>query len=413
MSTPRRAGLRVLNEGARVTSLELFFDLVFVFAITQVSELMAHDPRWTGVLHGMLMLALLWWCWCCYSWMGNRVQADEGLARLVLFAVTLVMLVASVTIPEAFHDLPGGLSGPVVFACCYLVVRVLHLVFYWLFSVGDAGLRRQLVRAAVPMGGGAALLFAASFVPAHQTLLWVLALAVDYGGVLAIGAAGWSVRSASHFAERHGLIIIIALGESVVSIGVGVSSQPISWPIIFGIACGLVIAGTLWWSYFDVVAPVAERVLTKARGARRSALARDSYTYLHLPMVAGIVLLSLGLKQAMSYLGGVHGASGSARLVGIPLYAMYGGVALYLVGHFGFRLRNVGSVNWARVVVTLLLVALVPVAAQLPVFGSLGLLTAVCVGWIGYEVLRYDDFRRSVRTGEHEHGESDMTDQTA
>jgi low temperature requirement protein LtrA len=394
----------VLSEGARVTSLELFFDLVFVYAITQITQFMASDPTGRGVLRGMLMLAILWWCWSGYCWLGNRVQADEGAARLVLFAVMLVMLIAAVTIPEAFHDLPGGLNGPIVFAACYLIVRLLHLFSYWQFAVGNDDLRRQLTLSGVPMMAGTAVLVAASFTSGPtQTALWAVALLVDYGGVLLTGSSGWTVHSAAHFAERHGLIIIIALGESIVSVGVGVADLPISWPIIFGIACGVVISGALWWAYFDVVALVAERVLLEATGAKRSALARDSFSYLHLPMIAGIVLMALGLKKVMNYLGGAAGHSPGEHMHGVGPYALYGGVVLYLLGHLGFRLRNIGSVNFPRLVVSGLLLVLLPVSFLLPAYGVIGLLTLVCVGWISFEVWRYDVDRRAIREQAHEH----------
>jgi low temperature requirement protein LtrA len=318
------------------------------------------------------------------------------------------MFVVAITIPEAFDDLPGGLSGPAVFAACYLVVRVLHLLIYWNAARGNAGLRRQLLRAAGPMLAGATLLFTAAVLPdavftdrsdidAARTALWVLALAVDYGGIMAIGADGWQIFSAAHWAERHGLIIIVALGESIVSIGVGVSALPISWPIIVASAFGVAIAAALWWAYFDVVAIAAERVLHRASGAARAALGRDSYTYLHLPMVAGIILSSLGMKKVLNYVAGVDDHTLSDPLKGIALYALYGGVILYLLGHIGFRLRNMRSVNWPRVVAVGLLVALVPVAALMPALAALGLLTAVCVGLIVVEVLVFRQARLALR----------------
>ena len=222
MSGRKGATVRVMGEGARVTPLELFFDLVFVYAITQVTQFMADDPTARGVLRGMLMIALLWWCWCSYAWLGNRVQADEGSARVVLFAAMVVMLVAAVTIPEAFDDLPGGLPGPLVFAACYLAVRLLHLGSYWRFALGDRALRRQLALTATPMLCATVVLVVASFQSGPwQTALWGLALALDYGGIFVTGISGWTVHSAAHFAERHGLIVIIALGESIVAVGVG------------------------------------------------------------------------------------------------------------------------------------------------------------------------------------------------
>jgi low temperature requirement protein LtrA len=400
--------MRVMTEGSTVTPLELFFDLVFVYALTQVTALMADDLTWRGLGRGLLVLALLWWCWCCYAWLGNTVRADEGVVRVALFAVMATMFVVAVTIPEAFVDLRGGLSGPVVFAACYLVVRVLHLVIYWHAARGDEGLRRQVLRAALPMLGGATLLFTAALLPqqlsadphrvgAIRTLLWVLALAVDYGGIMAIGARGWRIFSAAHWTERHGLIIIVALGESLVAIGVGVTALPISWPIIVAAFLGLAVAAALWWAYFDVVAIAAERVLARAEGAERAALGRDSYTYLHLPMVAGIILLALGFKKVLAYVGdGTHHTLADP-LHGLGLLALYGGVIMYLLGHLGFRLRNMRSVNRPRLAATVLLVALLPVADHLPALAALGLLAAVCVGMVVAEVVLFGAARRELR----------------
>ncbi|WP_091108167.1 low temperature requirement protein A [Micromonospora citrea] len=397
-----------MTEGSTVTPLELFFDLVFVYALTQVTALMADDLTGRGLLRGLLLLALLWWCWCCYAWLGNTVRADEGVVRVALFAVMAAMFVVAVTIPEAFDDLPGGLSGPVVFAACYLVVRVLHLVVYWHAARGDAGLRRQLLRAALPMLGGALLLFSAALLPQQladdparvstiRTALWMLALVVDYAGIMLIGADGWRIFSAAHWAERHGLIIIVALGESLVAIGVGVTQLPISWPIIVASALAITVTAALWWAYFDVVAIAAERVLHRAEGAARAALARDSYTYLHLPMVIGIILLALGFKKVLSYVGDGVEHDLTDPLHGLGLYALYGGVVLYLLGHLGFRLRNMGSVNWPRAAAVLLLVGLVPLADRLPALAALAMLAVVCVGMVVAETLLFSEARRALR----------------
>ncbi|MFG2055860.1 low temperature requirement protein A [Micromonospora sp. NPDC048930] len=406
--TRRTARMRVMTEGASVTPLELFFDLVFVYALTQVTALMATDLTWAGLGRGLLVLALLWWCWCCYAWLGNTVRADEGVVRVALFAVMATMFVVAATIPEAFVDLRGGLSGPVVFAACYLAVRVLHLVIYWHAARGDDGLRRQVLRAALPMLGGATLLFAAALAPqqltddpgrigALRTLLWVLALAIDYGGIMAIGAKGWQIYSAAHWTERHGLIIIVALGESLVAIGVGITALPISWPIIVASFLGLTVAAALWWAYFDVVSIAAERVLARAQGAERAAIGRDSYTYLHLPMVAGIILLALGFKKVLGYVGDVTHHRLTDPLHGLGLLALYGGVILYLLGHLGFRLRNMGSVNWPRVAAMALLVVLLPVADHLPALAALALLALVCAGMVVAEVVLFGAARRALR----------------
>ena len=254
MATPRRARIQAVEEHSAVTPLELFFDLVFVFALTQVTALMAVDGAGVRELvRGVLVVAILWWCWVGYSWLGSVVRADEGVLRLAMFGAMATMFVAALTIPEAFDDLPGGLSGPVVFAGCYFLFRMLHLGVFWVTAAGDAGLRAQLLRfAPAVLGGTTLLLIASQTTGAAQTWLWVAALAVDYLGTMLGGAAGWRLHSAAHFSERHGLIVIVALGESIVSIGVGVTDLPVSWPIIAASALGLALAAAMWWAYFDV-----------------------------------------------------------------------------------------------------------------------------------------------------------------
>src|SRR5690349_1444790 len=286
-----------MPETGSVTPLELFFDLVFVFALTQVTATMAVQLSGVGLLRGLLVVALLWWSWTGYAWLANLVRADRGIARIGMFAAMAAMFVLALTIPEAFDDASGGLSGPVVVAVCYFAFRTLHLLLFYMLSRRDAGLRNQLLRFTPAMLGGTALLLAAAATDGTARIwLWVTALTVDYAGTYFGGARGWRVRSASHFAERHGLIVIIALGESIVAIGVGVARLPISWPIVVASTLGLALAGALWWAYFDVSSAAGEHALGTAAEDRRAGLARDAYSFLHLPLVAGIVLLALGLK---------------------------------------------------------------------------------------------------------------------
>ncbi len=394
----RRARTVAVGEESKVTSIELFFDLVFVFALTQVTALMAEDLSARGAIRGILVVSVLWWCWVGYAWLGNLVRADEGVMRVALFVAMSGMFIAALTIPESFDDLPGGLAGPVVFAVCYFVVRATHFAMFWAAARGDAGLRRQLLRFIPGVLVGTSLLLVASQLSGTaQTLMWLAALVGDYLGTVLAGANGWRINSAGHFAERHGLIIIIALGESIVSIGVGVTELPISWPIIVASVLGLTIAGALWWSYFDVVALVAERVLAKLQGAERARLARDSYSFLHLPMVIGIIFLSLGLKKVLSYVGGADGHTLTDPLYGLPLIALYGGTSLYLLAHVAFRWRNTHTVNPHRTIVAVLLLALIPVGALMPAMATLGLLAAVLVALICYESIRYASARDAVR----------------
>jgi low temperature requirement protein LtrA len=387
---------------ATVTPLELFFDLVFVFALTQVTAMMADDLSGEGVLRGMLILALLWWSWTGYAWLSNVVRADEGAVRLVLITAMAAMFVFALTIPEAFDDLPGGLHGPVVLAVCYFVFRLMHLVMFWVIARDDPGLRAQLLRFTPSMVGGTAMLLIASTLDGTaQTLAWAAALLADYLGTLLGGSAGWRLRSPSHFAERHGLILIVALGESIVAIGVGVAQLPISVPIVVASVLGLTLASALWWTYFDMSALKGERALAEEPEATRAALARDAYSYLHVPLVAGVVLTALGLKKVLEYVGDFSDHELSDPLKGVALYALFGGVVLYLLGHVGFKWRTGHEIGLSRLVPALVLTALVPVAAQVPALAALALLTTVMVATVSFETWRYAEHRRRLRGGAH------------
>ncbi|GAA2726655.1 low temperature requirement protein A [Cellulomonas aerilata] len=402
---PGRA--QAMPERGSVTTLELFFDLVFVFALTQITATMADALSPQGLLRGVLVIALLWWCWTGYAWLANLVRADEGVARVGMFAAMAAMFVLALCIPEAFDDAAGGLSGPVVVALCYFAIRALHLLLFWAWSGDDPELRGQLKRFAPSMVAGTALLLAAAATSgATQLGLWVAALVADYLGTYLGGAAGWRVRSAAHFAERHGLIVIVALGESIVAIGVGVAQLPISTPIIAASTLGLALAGALWWAYFDVSALVAEHALAAAGGPRRAGLARDAYSFLHLPMVAGIVLLALGLKKVLEYVGDTEHHTLSDPLGGIALLALVGGVVLYLLAHVGFGLRTGGGLAVPRLLVALALLPLAWLGAALPALATLALLTAVVVALVTFESLHDAADRDRARHGHHPAGDA-------
>jgi low temperature requirement protein LtrA len=398
MTAQRHARLLPVAEEARVTQIELFFDLVFVFAITQVTSLISADLTAHGMLRGLLVLALLWWCWVGFAWLGNVVRADEGVGRVAMFGAMAAMFVLALSVPEAFEDLPGGLNGPIVIALAYLAVRLLHLGIFWLASGTDPGLRRQLVRFVPSLAGGTALLLVASQLDGRaQTAVWAAALVADYVGTILGGASGWRLNSATHFAERHGLIVIIALGESIVAIGVGVGHLPIAGPILAASVLGLTLAGCLWWAYFDVVSLIAERVLRRAEGEARTRLARDAYSYLHLPMIAGIVLLAVGLKKVQAYVGGDGNHTLHDTLPTLPVAAMFAGVALFLLGHVAFTYRCERLVKVQRVVTAAILLAAIPFAANLPALGALAVLTAVMVVLIAAESFRFADAREQIR----------------
>ena len=367
----------------RVTALELFFDLVFVFAITQVTGFLYHDPTWTRVAEAFAILMVLWFAWTAYAWLGNTAGSDEGTMRVVLLAAMAPLLVASLAVPHAFG------KDALVFGVAYFLVRTLHLVEYALLARGNPELRATVVRLSRTILPAAGLLVLAGVLPEPlRAFCWAAALAIDYGGLLLSSTEGWRVEPA-HFAERHGLIIIIALGESIVALGVGASGLALDAGVITAVVLGLAVAAGLWWAYFDVVATVAERKLREAGPVERARIARDSYSYLHLPMVAGIVLFSFGVKETLVH---VH-----AHLASVPAAALCGGVALYLLALSTFKRRNVGSFNYPRLVASATLVALAPAATALPALISLALVAVVACMLITYEVFRYAEARERIR----------------
>ena len=377
MAIPRAEGEE------RVTNLELFFDLVFVFAITQVTGLMAHDPTWTGVAQGMLVLSALWFAWASYAWLTNTINPEEGGVRLAIFVIMAALAVASLAVPRAFTD------DAVIFGICYLVVRAMHLALYAMAARGD-GTLGIVVRNLLPsMLAASALILAAGFV--HGTaryVLWCCALAIEVIGPYVRGVEGWRLQP-GHFAERHGLIVIVAIGESIVAVGVGVADRELTAGVVAAAVLGVAIAAALWWAYFDVVALVAERLLTARQGADRARNARDSYTFLHLPMIAGIVLLALGTKKTLEHV--------DEPLETVPAFALCGGLSLYLLGLVAFRLRNVGSLNKQRLVTAIVLAALILPARELDALPALAVLAAACCGLVAYEAVRFREARDRVR----------------
>jgi low temperature requirement protein LtrA len=374
-----------LREGGKVKFLELFFDLVFVLAFTQCTALMVEQHSWPGVVQGMLVLAVLWWSWAGYAWLTSVLDPDEGAVRFAMFGAMAALVIVGLAVPEAFEDL--GL----MFAIAYGVVRLAHLLLFVLASRGDPDLRHSVTSLAASSVIGVGLLTTASFLDGiPQGALWALAVAVDLGGPALFGVSGWRLVPA-HFAERHGLVIILALGESIVVLGIG-AELGLDARVIVAVVLGVALASALWWIYFDVVALITERRLTQAApGRERNALARDSYSYLHLPMVAGIVLVAYGLESTVAHV--------DEPLDSVQSFALLGGAAVYLLAHVLLRLRNARSLNLHRLVIALVLLILVPFVGEV---SSLATLTGVVLLlWlmIALETRGYGEARHHLRLG--------------
>jgi low temperature requirement protein LtrA len=377
---PARTASRILRGERRgVSTLELFLDLVFVLAITQCTALMAHEPTWAGLAKGLLVLGVLWWSWVGYSWLTSVVDPEQDLVRLTILAAMAALLVAALCVPSVF-----GKEG-LAFAIAYAVVRTAHIVLFWVASADDPPMRRSVSGLAVSTAIGCGLLVAAAFTDRWvQGGLWVLALTLDMGGPFVFGSEGWKLVP-HHFAERHGAIVIIALGESIVAIGAG-AAVGVDLGVIVAAVLGVTVAFGLWWLYFDVVALVAERRLERATAGReRNEIARDSFSYLHLPMVAGIVLVALGFKKTLVHV--------DDPLTLVPAVALLGGTALYALAHVAFRWRNVHRFSHQRVFLAIAALALIPVAVDLPALVALGALAALLAAVVVYERLRFAELR--------------------
>jgi low temperature requirement protein LtrA len=369
----------------RVRPLELFFDLVFVFAITQVTTMLSSDPTWGGLLRGLLVLGALWWAWGAYAWLTNTVNPEEGAVRIAMFAVMAAMLIVALGVPEAFDD------DALIFGVAYLIVRTMHLALYALAAKGDPDLLGAVLRMSrSSVVGGVLILLAAFFDGPEQTALWVIGLGVDYLGVLAGRGSGWRV-SPGHFAERHGLIVMIAIGESIVALGVGTTGTPLTAGVITAAVLGITVAAALWWTYFDWVSIVTEQRLRSATGTQQTTLARDAYSYLHFLMVTGIVLFAFSLKKTL--------ADYDHHLDPVPAAALCGGLALYLLAHVLLRYRISRTIGRGRPTAFVILLAFWPFAGELPAIVALAFVAAVFVALIAYEAIRYRVPRYEVRHG--------------
>jgi low temperature requirement protein LtrA len=373
----------VRREEERVTALELFFDLVFVLALTQCTALIAGTPTWTGLVQALFVLAVLWWSWGGYAWLTSVVDPEEGAVRIAMFAAMAAFLVAALAVPHAFGD------DALVFACAYGVVRVAHIWLFTMASRDDPGLRRSVTGLACSTAVGVALLVAASLTDGVlQGALWAVAITFDVGVPFLFFSEGWKLMP-SHFAERYGLIVIIALGESIVSIGVG-AHEIVDGGIIVASILGIALAAAFWWLYFDVIVWLGERRLSQATpGREQNELARDAYSIIHFPLVAGIVLAAFGLKKTLEHVGD--------PLHSVPAAALVGGVAMYLLGHVAFRWRQVHSLSRQRSLAAVVVLLLYPVALEVPALVTLGLVLAVVCLLVTYEVTRFAENRARVR----------------
>ncbi len=365
----------------RATSLELFYDLVFVFAVTQVSHLLLEDVSWRGAGHAALALLVVWWAWNYTTWVTNELDPASLVVRLLLIAIMLLTLLLAVAIPDAFGE------RALLFAGSYVAIQVGRHAFLAFVTAERGSLERErAVRILVWFIAAGVFWLAGALVDGTaRPLLWLVALGIDYAapsvvywvpGLRRLTHAAWEVESA-HFAERFELFMIIALGESIVLTGATTAELDLDLAILTAFGLAFASTAALWWLYFDYVARIAERRLAQAPDTTR--LARDGYTYLHAVLVAGVILSAVGDELVIAH--------ATEELPTPELLVVVAGPALYLLGHVLFRLRMAGSLSWKRSLGALACLAVAAVGTVVPALVVAALLVAVLVAVIGAERL--------------------------
>jgi low temperature requirement protein LtrA len=337
----------VAEPDARVSTLELFFDLVFVFAITQITGTVTRAPTAVSLGRGVAVFLILWWAWGAYAWLTNTVPTGETMPRLVVLVAMAAMLVIALAVPHAWGD------GGVALALGFLAVMALHCALFLLAAENPTVARPAMIRLATTNLAAAVILVGAGLADGRaQTALWVAAIVLCYAGPYLTGVAGFTVHP-GHFVERHGLIVLIALGESVVAIGSG-GDVTVDWGLAGTALVVMALIVGLWWSYFDHDADDGERALVACEGPERARLARDVYSYLHIPLVLGVVYAAVGIHEAL--------VRPNEPLDPVFAGAFAGGVVLYAAGLGAIRLRLGGRPHPARVAAALVAVAVIPLA---------------------------------------------------
>lgn len=309
------------TEQVRVSTVELFFDLVFVFTITQLTSLLAADPTVTGVMRVALVFGNVWWMYGGYAWLTNAVPPRDRLLRLLLLIAMAAFLIVALAIPGAFGD------RAVAFGLGYLVVTLVHTGMFLLSTQESA------VRAMTRLGPfnavTALLLVVAGFTGgAVQWTLWSAGFVLHWISPVFTAVGGFRIRAA-HFVERHGLIVLIALGESIVAVGIGLARGPLGAGVVITATLGLALAAALWWLYFDGEDERAERALDDASAERGPWLALFAFGYAFLPILGGIIVLAAGVKEAIGHYGEPVAAS--------TAWFLAAGVATYVAGLALFR----------------------------------------------------------------------------
>lgn len=331
MSAPR-----VIRDGSthKVSSLELFFDLVFVFGISQVTAYLADDHSALGFLRGLLLASLLWWAWVAYSWLGTSIRVTDGWVQISIFIAMAAIMVLALLMPDFFDDTRGA-SIAMVAAAAYVVVRLMHLALFYIAGRDDPGITGAVLRLARSVVLAAVLLLGGAYLGGTwQLVLVAAAVAIDVAGPFIAGGEGWRL-SLAHFAERHSLIVIIALGESIIALGLGAAGIAPSAAMLGLALVGVAVSCALWVAYFGGASESVEEAIAGKEGVDQVTSARDVYSVMHFALVLGLILVALAMKSALK--GLEYGFD--KPLAGYASGSLSVGVALYLLGLWLMRVR--------------------------------------------------------------------------
>lgn len=361
----------------RTGYLELFFDLVFVFAVTQLVAMLHEDHHLGGWVRGLLMAWLVWWAWSQFTWAGNAIDLDRRSTRVAMLGVTALTLLFAAAMPGAFSG-----SGGLRFAVPYTLVRLGGLGLYWL-GVRDHPVHRAALRSYLPvaMVSPIVVLAGGAAPGAARPWIWLAAVGIDIASAIAGGRGEFGV-SPGHFAERHALIVIIALGESIVGVGATVAGLSLTPALLVTAVAAFTIVASQWWGYFDWVQEAAEaRLATEADLRERGHLARDLFTFGHFPIVLGSVVFAFGVEEAVAH--------PSDPLASTGLIAVGGGLALFLVGFIAGNARAVRALLVERVVALVVVAVAVGLAGpHVPAVVLLAMLAVTLVALSAVESAR-------------------------
>ncbi|WCN81370.1 low temperature requirement protein A [Micromonospora sp. LH3U1] len=391
-------GIRPVSaaETHRTTMFEIFFDLVFVFALTRVITFMAGSPSALTLAQGLLLLLLLLYSWSPYIWVGNLVRPDVGLVRAATLVAMAAIFVAALVLPDAWQQGSELFDAPLTLALAYVVGRAVQLVILFWASTTNPALRSTLRFFTVPVIlGWVPLIIGALLGGAAQTALWTVAFLLNVGGArIAATFRPWQLRSVDHFTERFGLVLIIALGESLISAGAGSRAMAPVGVAVLAALLGLTCTVCLWWLYFDRLAPAAKEAVSNVPGDRRADVAGDAYGLGHSTLIIGVIYVALGIEEVIAQL--TEESPHPDGLGWEAAAALYGGAALYLLSRLVFRRLTIRAVYPTQVIAALLPLALLPIGRSLPPLAALALLTVFLIG-VTWSERRVD--RRDERTG--------------